>query len=89
MADLIERLRQYAQAEDLHIDERDTLNDAADALEAARDDMTSPVTTPDRILIDAIESEIRQLEGKATWMSQAARIASLRAAIDEIGRAHV
>jgi len=38
MNDLIERLRQYAQAEDLHIDERNTLNDAANALEAARED---------------------------------------------------
>lgn len=35
---LIERLRQYAQADDLHKDERDTLIAAAAALEAARED---------------------------------------------------
>src|SRR5690606_7881354 len=38
MTDLIERLRGYAKAEDLHPDERATLLEAAAALEAARED---------------------------------------------------
>jgi len=38
MDDLIERLRGYAEAEDLHVDERATLLEAAAALEAARED---------------------------------------------------
>ena len=38
MDDLIERLRGYAEAEDLHVDERATLLEVADALEAARED---------------------------------------------------
>ena len=37
MDDLIERLRGYAEAEDLHVDERATLLEAAAALEAARE----------------------------------------------------
>ncbi len=39
MDDLIERLRGYAEAEDLHVDERATLLEVADALEAAREDV--------------------------------------------------
>src|SRR5690606_21284670 len=58
-------------------------HEAAAALEAARDGMTSPVTSPDQILLDAIEREIRQLEGKDGWLPQATRIANLRAAIDQ------
>ena len=84
MDDLISRLRKAAHIEPEEVAE--LMEEAADALEAARDGVTSPVTStatsPVRILIDAIESEIRQLEGKANWMSQTARISSLRSAID-------
>jgi hypothetical protein len=64
-------------------DFRALLREAADALEAAREDATSTATSPAQMLIDAIEQEIRQLEGTASWRSQTARIASLRAAIDQ------
>lgn len=64
-------------------DFRALLREAADALEAAREDATSTATSPAQMLIDAIEQEIRQLEGTASWRSQTERIASLRAAIDQ------
>ena len=64
-------------------DFRALLREAADALEAAREDATSTATSPAQMLIEAIEHEIRQLEGTASWMSQTARIASLRSAIDQ------
>lgn len=85
-SDALERLAFAIRAPNAHTPQLVELAIAmrAAALEAFRDGTTSPVTSPVRILIDAIESEIRQLEGTAAWKSQAARIASLRAAIDAV-----
>ena len=82
-SDLIEYLRGVAENANLPQYMRDRLTEAADALEAARENATSTATSPDQILLDAIEREIRQLEGKDGWLPQATRIANLRAAIDQ------
>jgi hypothetical protein len=89
--DLIERLRGYAKAEDLHPDERATLLEAADALEAAREDAERLAFLASEPVVEGFvgdEKDIYDYACDAAWESgrdepnEADMLAGLRRMID-------